>query len=998
MAHFALEVTHTILALRRLVIRRDGSNGKLGRSGRRTAGFVADVLGDAGDLRDVDRRSRSAVFDGQIPHDLLAVEGVVNSVRSDPSRKGLLRSGNGDPVLDHGVVVLRIAAVACFNVAGLLTGDKLAGRTELRILVAEILILQLATAAGDVQVEVVFRGNSCSVLFQRVVNIVTKRLEFIVIGSSGALDRAAPLAVGAGTGTDAVLRAGRRRGDRDLIDVVAAIGLNRLSLFADRAGVVAAAILTKLTFLKRSVGFCRRSVRIAAGLIAEVLGDAADAIVDSAVRFSLKLGDELVARIRRDGVGCKRKRKVRGDRLVVGRAIGIGIRVGPDLVTGLIAGGCNILILKVLHILNILDDAAVLLGSRFAAARALAAVELPIVDVVFLVRVKIVKHPGPSMAERRKVCIVVDVVIQTCIRSRLVAGVDDVIAADVAVEFLGTRFRAGCSLGIGERRVAVLHVGVDGLQLVACFAGVVTHTGDLTIAGGFITKVLAAAARNERSNVDRVAVECNVLFAVPDLTGVFGEVVGDDFLAVELVVCSGNGDNDLEGLFRRNVLVALFAVRGNDIGVGLFADIGAVDLLHRDFHRVRVVDDRVAGFVADDLAVLVELVQRRHRDGNLVAADLAETFQLAFRRIGRRLGHLPIHGVVTGRSADLRRLIIATRALKDRNTAVFADGLTFSLDVTLDLKIVTKCAVGNFDLLGLVAAGRALHRGVCVLGAGCGNRGLFKHLFVVKHVVDDLGVTAVLIDLEICTVDIGRIACLVKDGIAVPVHRNFVGNKLDDIILALVLTGELGDLDFGKHRTVFQRDDQGLAVFAERDALDAVALSTAAAADAAKVFLGAVAIVDDEFTVNDLSGNDRPLGSIGSDFTEVLAGVVRIVNNELAICVDCKRADASRIAGACGKCKRNTDHATDDTKNHQKFNSQLSDSLNHCLFSFIDVLFLKFQSFLFLLFGYIMYLCQSSFLSPSQKIAADLPEKRKNTAQKYANLFRRRYCRRDPFV
>ena len=689
---------------------------------------------------------------------------------------------------------------------------------------------------------------------------------------------------------------------------------------------------------------------------------------------------------------------MRGDRLVVGRAIGIGIRVGPDLVTGLIAGGCNILILKVLHILNILDDAAVLLGSHFAAARALAAVELPVVDIVILIRVKIDKRPGPSMAERRKVCIVVDVVIKMFICSRLVAGVDDVIAADVAVEFLGARFRALCRRGTGERRVAVLHVGVDGLQLVACFAGVVTHTGDLTIAGGFITKVLAAAARNERSNVDRVAVECNVLFAVPDLTGVFGEVVGDDFLAVELVVCSGNGDNDLEGLFRRNVLVALFAVRGNDIGVGLFADIGAVDLLHRDFHRVRVVDDRVAGFVADDLAVLAELVQRRHRDGNLVAADLAETFQLAFRRIGRRLGHLPIHGVVTGRSADLRRLIIATRALKDRNTAVFADGLAFSLDVTLNLKIVTKCAVGNFDLLGLVAAGRALHRGVCVLGAGCGNRGLFKHLFVVKHVVDDLGVTAVLIDLEICTVDIGRIACLVKDGIAVPVHRNFVGNKLDDIILALVLTGELGDLDFGKHRTVFQRDDQGLAVVAERDALDAVALSTAAAADAAKVFLGAVAIVDDEFTVNDLSGNDRPLGSIGSDFTEVLAGVVRIVNNELAICVDCKRADASRIAGACGKCKRNTDHATDDTKNHQKFNSQLSDSLNHCLFSFIDVLFLKFQSFLFLLFGYIMYLCQSSFLSPSQKIAADLPEKRKNTAQKYANLFRRRYCRRDPFV
>ena len=188
---------------------------------------------------------------------------------------------------------------------------------------------------------------------------------------------------------------------------------------------------------------------------------------------------------------------------------------------------------------------------------------------------------------------------------------------------------------------------------------------------------------------------------------------------------------------------------------------------------------------------------------------------------------------------------------------------------------------------------------------------------------------AFLVDLKICTVVINGIAVLVQDGIFVRIKLQGVLFDLDEVVVTLVLAIELGDRDGIELGAIGKRDDKGLTIFAEHDACDTVA----AAGNLTDIRGRAIGIGDLKLAVLvDLRTLDL-LAGFPDNLAENIGRVVRVGNNELAICVDRKRLDALRLRSAAGECECNADHAADNKKDHQKFNSQLSDSLNHCLFS-----------------------------------------------------------------
>ena len=520
------------------------------------------------------------------------------------------------------------------------------------------------------------------------------------------------------------------------------------------------------------------------------------------------------------------------------------------------------------------------------------------------------------------------------VHESLIAGLRDDLLADGALDLLLARILAGRSLiGAFHRLiVGVCLVGVDGLKGTAIFAVVVTHTCDRTLAVCFVAKILAVflVEALEHADFDGITVEIVVpVVAVPDLTDVVGKIVVDDSLAAKHMVGRRKFDFDLDLLLRRGDAKPF--VCGNGVGEGLEAFLRADRLGRGKFVSVSLVDDRVAVCILNDLAVLIKLVERGdlHRDSS-AAADLALARKNALCLFAGPGRQRPACGVVTDSLGEGVRPLFAARAFDDLNTAIFADGLTFCSDeADGDAEVVAERSAFVNGLAGDVTALGAVDLRHGIFRAGCRDFLLNEGLLVVDDVVDDLGVAAFLVDLKICTVVINGIAVLVQDGIFVRIKLQGVLFDLDEVVVALVLAIELGDRDGIELSAIGKRDDKGLTIFAEHDACDTVA----AAGNLTDIRDRAIGIGDLKLAVLvDLRTLDL-LAGFPDNLAENIGRVVRVGNNELAICVDRKRLDALRLRSAAGECECNADHAADNKKDHQKFNSQLSDSLNHCLFS-----------------------------------------------------------------
>ena len=574
----------------------------------------------------------------------------------------------------------------------------------------------------------------------------------------------------------------------------------------------------------------------------------------------------------------------------------------------------------------------------------------------------------------------------------------DPLLADVA-EMLGTAdaaVRRGLlrhSL-IGE---VVVHIGLDGIGdaleiLVPLLAGFARRVIETAI--GVLADEHCLAERTfARAGSVLVAGDDNALDRLKDSALVILVIIPIIFVGdilIEVLRKTLPVENVLAGF---DIKRELLFDHGDQIGQIdrkiLFGKLNAlrrgdlVDLAHR-LKIDGVIFDAGVGAVGAGKNDLVKTIRSRIDDTTLVdggklgrellVAEHTNTRCLALFRIGRRLGDVVRCSVVTDgldRTDDTRGLIL----LDGCDVAVRIVALLIGSSIVIGAVRVEVVLALLRDERAVRAVRQIVDLGGIGLAPGVTDRRLGFDILLIHRIA------AIADDAVIARLFAGRIdvlanhRVLIVDGINVDKqlrmtrigisimptvavicndiaglgerlyavnHRSLVRTELHDIILAcfphsFVVAAEIGDRNRDRVSIgIGQRDDKRLAVFAERDALNARTGRTGRALDGTEVLARTVAIGDDKLALLiDLSFRDTSavFSGIGSDFTERFGSVVRIGNNELAVCVDCKRTDALRLAGATGKRKRKTDHATDDKKNHQKFDSQLSDSLNHCLFS-----------------------------------------------------------------
>ena len=568
----------------------------------------------------------------------------------------------------------------------------------------------------------------------------------------------------------------------------------------------------------------------------------------------------------------------------------------------------------------------------------------------------------------------------------------DPILADVA-EMLGTADAAVVrgvlrhSL-IGE---VVVHIGLDGVgnaleilvPLLAGFARRVIETAigvladEHCLAERTIARAGSVLVAGDDNALDRLKDSALVILVIIPII-----FVGD--LLIEVLRKTLPVENVLALL---DIKRELLFDHGDQIGQIdrkiLFGKLNAlrrgdlVDLAHR-LKIDGVIFDAGVGAVGASLDDLVKTIRSRIDDTTLVdggklgrellIAEHTHARCLALFRVGRRLGDVVSRSVVTDgldRTDDTRGLIL----LDGCDVAVRIVALLIGSSIVIGAVRVEVVPALLRDERAVRAVRQIVDLGGIGLAPGVTDRRLGFDILLIHRIAATIADDAVIARLFAGRIDVpADHRVLIVDGIdvdedlgmtcigirvvtAVAMICNDVAGlvegldtlfvddplvlaELNDVVLAilphlLVIAAEIRDRDFN-FLAVGERDDKLRAVCARSDALNAVARLTA---DNAKIFARTIGIGDDELAlVVDLCFGDT-LGIIGSDLAKRRGSAIRIGNNELAFGVDDKRIDALRFRSAAGHRKRKTDHAADNKKNHQKFDSQLSDSLNHCLFS-----------------------------------------------------------------